>query len=415
MTNLGVAITTHNRRDIFQDALRNWQKHLPAGAHLVVVDDGSDIPVPDIPGATVIRHEYPQGIAVVKNAGIAALMQLGADHLFLSDDDIWPTTDNWWQPYIDSPEPHLSFQWPGPGRHQITHQDDQHIAIGFPRGCLLYAERRVINTIGGMNTAFGVHGGEHVDWQQRAHDAGLTTWPYADINGSHKLFYCRDKERGNTRGSSRFNVNERRRLCQANGTRWGHKWDGWPHFPYKAGEGTQDYSLGPYFEPTHHYALLAHVVGLHPTGVALEFGVGSGQSTRAIAYHMPVIGYDSFAGLPEDWRPEFPKGSFANKPPKIPNAHLVVGLYRDTLPGSELPDHVGLVHIDCDLLSSTRTVLEHIEPALKPGTYVVFDEWHGYETCEEHEQQAWREFADRTGIKWTVVGHSHEAWAIRIT
>lgn len=74
------------------------------------------------------------------------------------------------------------------------------------------------------------------------------------------------------------------------------------------GEGVQDYQLGPYFPPAEHYSLLRHVVGLRPSGVALEFGVGKGESTRIIAEHMPVIGFDSFTGLPEDWRDGFPKG-----------------------------------------------------------------------------------------------------------
>ncbi|SIN50927.1 Bacteriophage protein [Mycobacteroides abscessus subsp. bolletii] len=46
---------------------------------------------------------------------------------------------------------------------------------------------------------------------------------------------------------------------------------------------------------------------------------------------MPVIGFDSFTGLPEDWREGFPEGSFAHKPPAINNTRLVIGRYADTL------------------------------------------------------------------------------------
>lgn len=175
-----------------------------------------------------------------------------------------------------------------------------------------------------------------------------------------------------------------------------------------------DYSLGPRVETDEHYALLRHVLGLAPEGVALEFGVGRGESTRIIAEHMPVIGFDSFQGLPEDWRDEFPKGSFAADPPYgITNCRLVVGRFEQTLwsyPLNNLP--IGLVHIDCDLYSSTKTVLDYVP--LTPGCVVVFDEWHGYDGCEAHEKRAWREYADRTRITWTVLGHGHEAWAIRI-
>lgn len=174
------------------------------------------------------------------------------------------------------------------------------------------------------------------------------------------------------------------------------------------------YSLGPRIETGEHYALLRHTLERKPKGVALEFGVGAGQSTRIIAEHMPVIGFDSFQGLPEDWREEFPRGSFAASPPTVPNARLVIGLYANTLPDFTFPEHVGLVHIDCDLYSSTKTALEHVGPHLRTGTFVVFDEWHDYDGCEDHEQRAWREFAAATGVDWTVIGHSFEQWSIEI-
>lgn len=178
------------------------------------------------------------------------------------------------------------------------------------------------------------------------------------------------------------------------------------------------YGMGPRIEkPGHHYALLQHVLERRPSGVALEFGVGAGQSTRLIAEYMPVIGFDSFQGLPEDWREEYPKGSFACEKPIIGGVWFVVGLFAETLPdvlGNWFPP-IGLVHIDCDLYSSTATVFRHIGDKLTPGTYVVFDEFHGYEGCEEHEQRAWRELVQRNGIEWTVIGHGFEQWAIQIT
>ena len=174
------------------------------------------------------------------------------------------------------------------------------------------------------------------------------------------------------------------------------------------------YQLGT-FVYAGHYALLHHVLTLNPSGIAVEFGVGKGESTRLIAEHMPVLGFDSFAGLPEDWRDGYPAGSFACDPPDIPNAEFVIGLFEDTLPAFTRFGDIGLVHIDCDLYSSTKTALDHIGHHLKPGCYVVFDEWHGYDGAELHEQKAWREFAERTGVTWDVIGHSFEQWAIRLT
>jgi predicted O-methyltransferase YrrM len=178
----------------------------------------------------------------------------------------------------------------------------------------------------------------------------------------------------------------------------------------------QDWSLGPFIEPVEHYALLRHIAQITPGGVAVEFGVGTGESTRILAEHLPVIGFDSGEGLPEDWRPGFPKGSFAHGIPNIPNAPIVVGWFADTLPTFDFTNHhIGLVHIDCDLYSSTRTALNHIGPHLKPGVYIVFDEWHGYPEAEQSEQRAWREYATNTGVSWVTVAHSHEAIALRVT
>jgi hypothetical protein len=159
-------------------------------------------------------------------------------------------------------------------------------------------------------------------------------------------------------------------------------------------------------------------------GVAMEFGVGSGESTALIAEYMGVIGFDWFKGLPEDWREGFPQGMFwQHTIPRIDNCRLEVGLFEATLPAFQWSGlrSVRLLHIDCDLYSSTKTVLDHVMPAIRNqsphrwyGLCIVFDEFHGYEGCELHEQRAWREFADANDIQWHVLGHSFQQWAIRI-
>ena len=167
--------------------------------------------------------------------------------------------------------------------------------------------------------------------------------------------------------------------------------------------------LGPRIETGEHYALLRHVISLNPTGTAVEFGVGKGESTAIIAAHMPVIGFDSFQGLPEDWRDEFPQGSFAHPKPDIPNTRFVEGWYTDTVPGFNFPD-LGLVHVDCDLYSSTAVALKHVIPHLRPGCFLVFDEFHSYPGCELHEQLAFNEYMT---LPYRVIGHGHEAWAVQ--
>lgn len=171
-------------------------------------------------------------------------------------------------------------------------------------------------------------------------------------------------------------------------------------------------NLGPYLGDDY-TATLRHALALKPQGWALEFGVAEGGTLALIAQHMPAVGFDSFAGLPEDWRGGFDAGKFACAPPSV-DAELVIGLFADTLPDWTSPGPIGLVHIDCDLYSSTATVLHHIGPHLTPGCLIVFDEWHGYDECENHEQRAWAEHAERTGVTWEPIGHGPEQLLIRL-
>ncbi|MBS4102408.1 hypothetical protein KFZ73_14315 [Tsukamurella paurometabola] len=410
---IGVAISTRNRRETAENTVKHWRKHLPKGAKLVVIDDASDDPYPKTWHVTVIRHDYQRGVAMTKNRGIAELLEAGCDHIFLADDDCHPITDDWWQPYTNSPERHLSFQWANGGqRRKILHDDGTHFSVDFPRGVMLYFDATIFADAGGFDIAYGKHGGEHVEYQHRLHELGLTTWAFADVCGSDQLWYSLDKEQGGTPGSS-VPLDERKKLIGANAKLWGKE-----HTNLPVGEGgaVQDWQLGPYVKPVHHYALLEHVATVNPSGVAVEFGVGSGQSTKVLAAHSPVVAFDSGLGLPEDWRPEFPKGTFAFGIPNIPNTRIVEGWFDDTLPNFDFGSlgHIGIVHFDADLYSSTKTALTHIGPHLQPGTFLVFDEFHSYEGCEQHERRAFEEYANETGIGWTVVAHSHEAWAVRI-
>jgi hypothetical protein len=56
---------------------------------------------------------------------------------------------------------------------------------------MLYVERHVISFVGGLHLAYGRHGGEHQNWSDRIHAAGLTRWPYADVTGPR--LKCRDE------------------------------------------------------------------------------------------------------------------------------------------------------------------------------------------------------------------------------
>ncbi|MDI7502385.1 glycosyltransferase family 2 protein [Cronobacter dublinensis] len=196
---IGVAISTHQRADVLKRALEQHMKHLPAGALLVVIDDGSKpaAAVPD--GVQLLRHEASLGIVASKNGSLEALMNAGCEHLFLWDDDAWPIADNWHLPYIESPEPHLAYQFldlAGPRKLNdlsVLYRDEKHIAYTGQRGVMLYYHRSAIEKVGGFDPVYGRGMYEHSDLALRIHNAGMTTWAYADVVGSEKLIHSLDE------------------------------------------------------------------------------------------------------------------------------------------------------------------------------------------------------------------------------
>ncbi len=158
-------------------------------------------------------------------------------------------------------------------------------------------------------------------------------------------------------------------------------------------------------------------------GLILEFGVAEGHSvtemSRFFGSHRTIHGFDSFEGLPETWRPEFPEGIFACEVPTLAeNIILHKGLFNETLPGflEHYPGKIAFLHLDADLYSSTAYVLEQLEDRLVPGSFVVFDELHyQYENYLEHEYKAFVEHHDRTGFHYEFLGRRRwEAYSFKL-
>lgn len=150
--------------------------------------------------------------------------------------------------------------------------------------------------------------------------------------------------------------------------------------------------------------LLSFAACSAPTkGLVLEFGVASGATINYLATTFALrgrrlYGFDSFCGLPEPWA-GYEVGHFACEPPAVAtNVELVVGMFAETIPPF-LAAHSGsaaLIHLDADLYSSTKTVLELLTPRIIPGTFIALDE---YWIVREHEQRAFHEWLlehDRT-------------------
>ncbi len=151
---------------------------------------------------------------------------------------------------------------------------------------------------------------------------------------------------------------------------------------------------------------MAHALEIAPqTGMALEFGVFTGRSLTMIAKARDgreVYGFDSFKGLPEDYRQHVRTGAFGlDAVPEVKGAELVVGWFDDTLPGflAEHPGPVSFLHVDGDLYSSAKTVFDLVGPRLQVGSVVIFDEFFNYPGWRAHEYRAWQEFLAATGAE----------------
>jgi hypothetical protein len=131
-----------------------------------------------------------------------------------------------------------------------------------------------------------------------------------------------------------------------------------------------------------------------PGGLHMEFGVANGGSLRRLRKllpaSVPLYGFDSFAGLPEPWL-NFGRGHFATPyRVSLPNTELVEGLFEVTLSKflRSHREHISFAHIDCDLYTSTKTVLDNLADRIVPGTVILFDELFGFTGYERHEYRA---------------------------
>lgn len=143
----------------------------------------------------------------------------------------------------------------------------------------------------------------------------------------------------------------------------------------------------------------------------LEFGVFKGNSI--LEYYSsylensidPVFfGFDAFKGLPEEkldlhtpWKVgDFDLNGVIN--PKLLNKkglEIIPGWFSDTLNEQTKKKFgkkkVGLVHIDCDIYTSTLEVLEFlvVNDLLVDGTLIVYDDWGAWKQAQLQENQAY--------------------------
>ncbi len=154
-------------------------------------------------------------------------------------------------------------------------------------------------------------------------------------------------------------------------------------------------------------------------GYYLEFGVYNGESLIE-AYRMlrgwitHYFGFDSFAGLPDLAQedrialrdmPTFHKGNFTSmNRDKVAGTivnltgmdasllTLTEGFFADSLKKFDScqfaqQGECRVCYVDCDLYSSTREVLQFIEPHITTGTWILLDDYWCYKGSPRHGQR----------------------------
>jgi len=89
----------------------------------------------------------------------------------------------------------------------------------------------------------------------------------------------------------------------------------------------------------------------------------------------------------------------------IPNVTFYKGLFTETIPTyKQIAEPFALLHVDCDLYSSTIDVLYGLKDYIMPGTVIVFDEWYynhkDIPANRLHEQKAFLEWTSEFNIPY---------------
>ena len=69
-------------------------------------------------------------------------------------------------------------------------------------------------------------------------------------------------------------------------------------------------------------------------------------------------------------------------------------------------EQIAFLHVDCDLYSSTKTVLDLVGDRLAPDAVLVFDEFFNYPGWQQHEFRAWTRVRRTTGRTFEYLAYT---------
>ncbi len=159
----------------------------------------------------------------------------------------------------------------------------------------------------------------------------------------------------------------------------------------------------------------------------LEFGVFRGYSLNFFSRilkrkNISIYGFDSFAGLNEDWLgTTVIKGAMDLKqkvPPLNNNCIPIVGLVEETLPKfiSEKKNlKINFVHMDLDVYSSSKFVLSKIKPYLTNNAIIILDNIYNKPAWQHGEYKALTETFNEDEYRFISFGSNRESAAIKVT
>lgn len=162
----------------------------------------------------------------------------------------------------------------------------------------------------------------------------------------------------------------------------------------------------------------------------LEFGVHKGESLlefyklyKNYGVNRDFFGFDSFVGLPEeknDLNSPWKTGKFScngNINPDLLNksdVNIIDGWFNQTLNDSLLEKFnnkkIGILHMDCDIYTSTIEVWEFVlkHDLLCDGSIIIYDDWGSYlmnnkNEYENGQSKAHRDIQEKYNIKTRLI------------
>lgn len=155
---IGIGVTANDRPQMLAECLQSIYKHTDmANVTLHVADDTTD----------------KKGVAFKKNECLRALN--GLDYVFLLDDDVKVTKDNWIEFFVESKQNHLLFL--NRGLHnkkaieiKLFDKNELKYTVEHYQDCggvFMFMTKKAIEKVGAFNEKFEKWGMEHVEYSIR--------------------------------------------------------------------------------------------------------------------------------------------------------------------------------------------------------------------------------------------------------